>query len=66
MTKAVVLQFKTYEDQVTFARCVEVKAIDVRTETPVASLPRSEMKAWLDSQGFRWLPGSSGIWERAA
>ena len=66
MTKAVVLQFKTYEEPLTLARRVEVKAIDVKTTTPIASLPRSEMKAWLESQGFRWLPGSSGIWERAA
>ncbi len=66
MTQAVVLSFKTYEEPLTLAKRVEVKAIDVRTEVPVASLPLVEMASWLRQQGYRWLSGSSGIWERAA
>ena len=66
MAQAIVLQFKTYEEPLTMARRVEVKAIDVETHVPVMSLSPSEMASWLDRQGFQWLPGSSGVWERAA
>jgi hypothetical protein len=66
MTQAVVLTFKTYEEPLTLAKRLEVKAIDVQTDVPVASLPLTEMAVWLRNQGYRWLSGSSGIWERAA
>lgn len=66
MAQAIVLQFKTYEEPLTLARRVEVKAIDVATQVPLTSLSPNDMRTWLDNQGFRWLPGSSGVWERAA
>jgi hypothetical protein len=66
MAQAIVLRFKTYEEPLTLAQRIEVKAIDVDTHMPVVSLPPTDMKTWLDRQGFRWLPGSSGVWERAA
>jgi hypothetical protein len=66
MTQAVVLTFKTYEEPLTLAKRLEVKAIDIETEFPVVSLPLTEMAAWLRTEGFQWLSGSSGIWERAA
>lgn len=64
MTQAVVLSFKTYEEPLTLAKRLEVKAIDVETDTPIASLPLTEMASWLRTQGYRWLSGSSGVWER--
>jgi Holliday junction resolvasome RuvABC DNA-binding subunit len=66
MPEAVVLSFNTYQEPETFHRRVEVKAIDVETALPVVSLSLGEMAAWLRSQGFHWLKGSSGVWERAA
>jgi hypothetical protein len=66
LAQAIVLQFKVYEDPLTLARRVEVKAIDVKTHVPLTSLPPFDMATWLNRQGFRWLPGSSGIWERTA
>jgi len=66
LAQAIVLQFKVYEDPLTMARRVEVKAVDVKTHVPLTSLPPTDMATWLDRQGFRWLPGSCGIWERAA
>jgi hypothetical protein len=66
MPEAVVLSFNTYQEPNTFHRRVEVRAIDVMTALPVVSLSLGEMAAWLRSQGFRWLQGSAGIWERAA
>ena len=64
MTQAVVLSFETYEEPLTLAKRLEVKAVDVETDMPIASLPLSEMAGWLRTQGYRWLSGSSGIWER--
>jgi hypothetical protein len=66
MAQAIVLQFKTYEEPLTLARRVEVKAIDIETHVPLTSLSPTDMATWLDRQGFHWLPGSSGVWERAA
>jgi hypothetical protein len=66
MPQAVVLAFKTYEEPLTLAKRVEVKALDVNTEEPIASLPLAEMAAWLRQQGYKWSTGSSGVWEKAA
>ena len=66
MTQAVVLTFRTYEEPLTLAKRLEVEAVDVRTDVSLASLPLTEMAIWLRKQGFHWLLGSSGIWERAA
>ena len=60
------LKFETYEEPLTLVPRVEVKAVDTETGVPVASLPRHEMQKWLAEQGYRWRPGSSGLWERAA
>lgn len=45
---------------------LEVKAIDPATGLPIASLPIKRMAAWLEQEGYRWRPGSSGIWEKAS
>jgi hypothetical protein len=66
MNRAIVLAFQTYEEPLTLKKRLEVKAIDVRTDVPLISLPINEMAAWLRTQGYRWLAGSSGVWERMA
>jgi hypothetical protein len=66
LAQAIMLQFKVYEDPQTLAQRDEVKAVDLKTHVPLTSLPPIDMAMWLDRQGFRWLPGSCGIWERTA
>lgn len=66
MTDTVVIRFKTYEEPLTLAKKLEVKAIDPETDIPVASLPLTEMAAWLKAQGYQWRAGSSGVWSRVA
>lgn len=66
MSAAVCLTFSTYEEELTLVKRVEVKAIDLRTRIPLASLSPVEMKAWLIENGFEWRPGSNGIWDQTA
>ena len=63
--RTLVLEFHTYEEDLTAATRIEVKAIDIRTATPVVSLPRLEMQKWLHEHGYRWVFGSSGLYEKA-
>ena len=65
MSETLVLKFQTYEDEAA-AKRLEVKAIDTKTALPIASLPPREMRQWLEDHGYRWVPGSSGLYERAA
>lgn len=65
LPSAVILRFETYREELTYEKRLEAKAIDPATELPVVSLPLTEMAAWLKEQGYRWLSGSSGIWERS-
>lgn len=66
MTTAVVLQYKTFEEPLTLARKVEVRAIDLETHQRVVALSPREMAKWLQEMKFTRQPGSSGIWRGAA
>ncbi|HYM33619.1 MAG TPA: hypothetical protein VEU47_20125 [Candidatus Cybelea sp.] len=66
MPQAVILKFRSYEEPTDLTQRLEVKAIDVATDLPVASLPPAQMALWLRQEGYQWRLGSSGIWERAA
>lgn len=64
--KIIRLKFQSFEDPDTLARCVEAKAVDPETDTPIASYSLTMMAAWLKRNGYSWQTGSNGLWERAA
>lgn len=70
MTDAILLKFEQALDE-TGTPVPVVSALRLpsrKSDAPevVAGGSLTDMAAWLKEHGYRWRPGSSGIWERAA
>lgn len=66
MTSTVVIAFKSFRDEDTGQRCLEAKAIDPETHLPVVSMSLQMLAAWLRLNRYRYVTGTSGVWQRAA
>lgn len=62
---AVLLRFRTFDSD-TSNKVLAVQAYDLDEHEILANLPPVEMAKWLENRGYRWRPGSNGVWERAA
>lgn len=50
----------TYE-----ARPLMVEAVNADTGDTVNLAPLRDTAAWLDANGYRWMPGTKAVWGRA-
>lgn len=61
-TKSVRLRFSRIDLETHHKKGVSVEVLDVRSREPVFAGTIKSVSAWLEENGFSYIPGTSGWW----